>query len=113
MSEQLKQYHYMKSNFDKFVNTVTPSDLAGAANVSITRAHVLRAFNLPTSWGDDCMEVLALTSMYGRAGKRYEDSNVMAMLDEVPPISTGLQLQRFLALLRAIHSKWTIEHPDY
>ncbi|CCL99872.1 uncharacterized protein FIBRA_01897 [Fibroporia radiculosa] len=113
MSEQLRQYRYMKSNFDQYVNTHTPPDLANAPNVTITRAQVLRAFNLPTTWGDDCMEILALTNLYGPVGKRYVDPRVVAMLDETPPISTGMQVKKYLALLREIHSRWTIDHPDF
>lgn len=72
----------------------------------------MRAFNLPLSWGEDGLETLALTAMYGPGGKRCEDPRVLTMLEEVPPISTGMQVKKYLALLREIHSRWTIDHPE-
>jgi len=72
----------------------------------------LRAFNLPPSWGDECKEVLAFTAMYGRGGRRCEDPRVVAMFDEPPPISTAMQVQRYLTLLREIHGRWSVEHPE-
>lgn len=71
----------------------------------------MRAFNLPVTWGEDGVETLELTSMYGPKGKRCEDPRVVAMMDEMPPISTKMQGQKYLTLLREIHSRWTIEHP--
>ncbi|KAH9929295.1 hypothetical protein B0H21DRAFT_694673 [Amylocystis lapponica] len=111
MASQLEQYQYIKGMFSRFTSLRTPPDLKGAPGVIITQAHVLRAFNLPVTWGDECKEVLALTGMYGRAGRRYEDPRVVAMLDEAPPISTGMQVKRYLTLLREIHGRWTVEHP--
>lgn len=40
MSEQLQQYEYMKRNFDKYVNTFTPSNLPSAPHERITRVSV-------------------------------------------------------------------------
>ncbi|KAL6307872.1 hypothetical protein BKA93DRAFT_815593 [Sparassis latifolia] len=113
MSELLEQYRYMKRMFDRFVSQYTPSDLKDAPSVQITRAQVLKAYNLPTSWGDNCMEVLSLVALYGPNGKRYEDRRVVDMFDEVPPVTTKLQLEKFLALLRECHSRWTIDHPEF
>lgn len=73
----------------------------------------MKAFNQPMSWLEEGSEVLALTGMYGPNGKRREDPRVGAMLEEVPPTTTGIQLKKFLALLREIHSRWTIENPGF
>lgn len=113
MAQQLEQYRYVKSKFDEYVGTKTPGDLAGAAGVTITKAQVMKAFNLPVTWAEEGLEALALTGMYGPSGKRFEDARVVAMLDEVPPTTTGIQLKKYLVLLREIHSRWTIEHPDF
>ncbi|KAI0930659.1 hypothetical protein AcV5_007317 [Taiwanofungus camphoratus] len=112
MSEQLEQYRYVKSKFDEYTQRCTPTDLEGAPSVKINRTQVMRAFNLPLSWGEDGLETLALTAMYGPGGKRCEDPRVLTMLEEVPPISTGMQVKKYLALLREIHSRWTIDHPE-
>lgn len=73
----------------------------------------MKAFNQPMSWLEEGSEVLALTGMYGPNGKRREDPRVGAMLEEVPPTTTGIQVKKFLALLREIHSRWTIDNPDF
>ncbi|PCH43535.1 hypothetical protein WOLCODRAFT_144561 [Wolfiporia cocos MD-104 SS10] len=107
ISQQLEQYRYVQSKFDQYERSQTPPDLAGAPTVTITRAHVLKAFNLTASWGDECTEVLALTALYGPGGV-HEEARVVAMLDQKPPISTGMQVKKYLALLREVNAKWTI-----
>ncbi|KAH9832317.1 uncharacterized protein C8Q71DRAFT_798740 [Rhodofomes roseus] len=111
MSQQLDQYRYVTGKFDEYVGMKTSADVAGAAGVTINKTQVMKAFNLPVSWAEEGLEALALTGMYGPGGSRSEDAKVVAMLDEVPPTTTGIQLKKFLSLLREIHSRWTIEHP--
>lgn len=81
--------------------------------INVSQNHVLRAFNLPSTWGDECMEILGLVSMYGPTGKRCQDPRVTNVLDETPPISTGMQVKKLLSLLRDIHSRWMIDHPEF
>ncbi|KAI9059141.1 hypothetical protein FKP32DRAFT_1580421 [Trametes sanguinea] len=112
MSEQLEQYKYVQRVIDRFEKSMTPPDLEGAGSVEITKAQVMRAFNLPLSWGEDCTETLVMTTLYGPGGTRCEDPRVCAMLEETPPISTGMQARKYLTLLREVHGQWTIAHPD-
>ncbi|OSC99363.1 hypothetical protein PYCCODRAFT_1373196 [Trametes coccinea BRFM310] len=112
MSEQLEQYKYVQRVMDRFEKSMTPPDLEGAGGVEITKAQVMRAFNLPLSWGEDCTETLVMTTLYGPGGTRCEDPRVCAMLEETPPISTGMQARKYLTLLREVHGQWTIAHPD-
>ncbi|KZT08504.1 uncharacterized protein LAESUDRAFT_724010 [Laetiporus sulphureus 93-53] len=112
MSQQMQQYEYVKSMFDKYVSKYTPADLKGAPGVQITKSHVMRAFNLPDKWGEEGMEMLTLTALYGPGGKCCEDANVIAMMEERHPIATKMQVEKFLKLLRETHSRWTLEHPD-
>ena len=71
----------------------------------------MRAFNLQTSWGDDYSEMLRLTSYYGPEAKRLKDPEVVDMLLEVPPITTGMQAKKYLTLLREVHNRWIADHP--
>ncbi|KAI8994062.1 hypothetical protein BD414DRAFT_411601 [Trametes punicea] len=112
MSEQLEQYKYVQRVIDRYEGTMTPVDLEGAGGVTITKAMVMRAFNLPLSWGEDCTETLVMTTMYGPGGTRCEDPRVCAMLEEAPAITTGIQAKKYLTLLREVHGQWTIAHPD-
>ncbi|KAI0360855.1 hypothetical protein OH77DRAFT_1392628, partial [Trametes cingulata] len=112
MAEQLEQYKYVQRVIDRYVGSTTPVDLEGAGGVVITKAQVMRAFNLSLSWGDDCTETLVLTTLYGPGGTRCEDARVCAMLEETPPITTGMQAKKYLTLLREVHGQWTIAHPD-
>ncbi|KAI0768810.1 hypothetical protein BD413DRAFT_478881 [Trametes elegans] len=112
MAEQLEQYKYVQGVIQRYENTTTPVDLEGAGGVTITKAQVMRAFNLSLRWGDDCTETLVMTTLYGPNGTRCEDARVCAMLQETPPITTGMQAKKYLALLREVHGQWTIAHPD-
>ncbi|OCH88281.1 hypothetical protein OBBRIDRAFT_836733 [Obba rivulosa] len=108
----LEQYRYVESKFKQYISTFTPEDLPGAPNVMITKSHILTALGLKASWSDNCEEVMKLNTLYGAGGQRYEDPRVVAMLEETPPISTGMQVNKFLSLLREIHNRWTAEHPS-
>ncbi|KAI0824033.1 hypothetical protein BC628DRAFT_1283075, partial [Trametes gibbosa] len=116
ISEQLEQYKYVQRVFDRYVGTTTPADLEGAGSVTITKARpslpyslrVLRAFNLPVSWGDECTETLVLTTLYGPGGTRCDDARVRDMMDAEAPVTTTIHARRFLTLLREIHGQWTI-----
>ncbi|KAI0666636.1 hypothetical protein C8Q78DRAFT_983780 [Trametes maxima] len=112
MTQQLEQYKYVQRIMDRYVGTTTPVDLEGAGGVTITKAQVMRAFNLSLAWGEDCTETLVMTTLYGPDGTRCADTRVCAMLDEEPPISTGIQAKKYLALLREVHGQWTIAHAD-
>ncbi|KAH9851395.1 hypothetical protein C2E23DRAFT_732894 [Lenzites betulinus] len=112
ISEQLEQYKYVQRIFDRYVGTSTPVDLQGAGGVVINRVQVLRAFNLPASWGEECTETLVLTTLYGPGGTRCDDPRVRDMMDAEAPVTTTIHARRFLTLLREIHGQWTIAHPD-
>ena len=76
------------------------------------QAHVVRAFNMPVVWGDECTEVLTLSRYYGPKGQRVEDPRAVAMYDESAAISTVMQTRRYLSLLREIHNQWVTDHPE-
>ncbi|KAI0744960.1 hypothetical protein C8Q76DRAFT_764407 [Earliella scabrosa] len=109
--EQLEQYRYVQGIFDRFVGSATPPDLEGAGAVAITRAQVMRAFNLPVEWGEQCTETLVLTGLYGPGGTRGEEGRVVRMLDEPPAITTKITTERYLKLLREVHGQWTVNNP--
>ncbi|KAI0743361.1 hypothetical protein C8Q80DRAFT_1106441 [Daedaleopsis nitida] len=110
VSEQLAQYRYVQGIFDRFVNASTPPDLEGAGGVVITKTQVMRAFNLPLSWGEQCTETIVLTTLYGPGGTRCEDPRVVRMMDEPPAITTKITTDRYLAVLREVHGQWTINN---
>ncbi|THG98658.1 hypothetical protein EW026_g3551 [Hermanssonia centrifuga] len=109
--KQLAHFRYMQDKFNQYVSKPAPSHLKLAANVPITKAQFLLAFNLPLAWGDDCTDALELTGLYGFGGSRCEDPEAIAMLNEVPPITTTIQVGRYLKRLRALHQQWTENHP--
>ncbi|KAI0790851.1 hypothetical protein C8Q75DRAFT_716645 [Abortiporus biennis] len=106
------QYKYVQDIFDRFMGKNTPEDLEGAGGVVITKAQVMKAFNLSLEWGKDCTETIVLTNMYGPNGKRCQDARIVQMLDEMPPISTGMHAKKYLGILREINSRWMIEHAN-
>lgn len=69
-------------------------------------------FGQPLAWGDSCTETLVLTELYGPGGSRLEDPRVVAMIDEPPAVSTGMQAREYLKLLRQIDQQWDIDHDD-
>ncbi|EJF60389.1 hypothetical protein DICSQDRAFT_62806 [Dichomitus squalens LYAD-421 SS1] len=108
MREQLEQYRYVRSVQTRFVGSATPADLQGAGGVTINKQQVIKAFNLKQEWGEECEEVLELVGMYGEGGTRGADGRVMGMLDEKPPVTTGMQVKKFLKVLREVHAQWTM-----
>lgn len=64
-------------------------------------------FGQPLSWGETCTETLRLTELYGPGGSRLEDPNVVGMIDQQPPVSTGMQVREYLKLLRQIDHQWS------
>ena len=112
MRETLPHYKYVQRVFDRFINHATPADLQGAGGVIITKAQVMRAFNLPLAWGDRCTETLVLTTLYGPEGTRGEDPRVLQMLDEKPAITPKMTAEKYLTLLREVHGQWTISNPN-
>lgn len=109
--EQLEQYRYVQRILDRFTNTSTPADLEGAGGVTITKAQVMRAFNLPLAWGEQCTETLLLTGMYGPNGARDENERVVRMLDEPPAITTKITTERYLNVLKEVHQQWMMKSP--
>ena len=71
----------------------------------------MRAFGLPASKAEECREVLRLSDLYGPGGTRTRDAEAEKLFHETPPISTNLQIGRYLDVLRKVHSRWTTEHP--
>ncbi|RPD54047.1 hypothetical protein L227DRAFT_589096 [Lentinus tigrinus ALCF2SS1-6] len=112
MREMLPHYKYVQRVIDRFERQPTPADLQGAGGVLITKAQVMRAFNLPLAWGDRCTETLVLTTMYGPGGTRGEDPRVVQMLDEKPAITPKMTVEKYLTLLREVHGQWTINNPN-
>ncbi|KAI0692357.1 hypothetical protein C8T65DRAFT_77245 [Cerioporus squamosus] len=108
--EQLWQYRYVQSVLNRFVGQTTPPDLEfeGRNAVSITKIQVMRAFNLPLSWEEQCAEVLALTALYGPGGARGESPRVVKALDEPPAVTSKFTTERYLRLLREVHRRWTM-----
>lgn len=72
----------------------------------------MRAFGLLPARADECKEVLHLTSLYGPNGTVREDPEGMRLFHEPPPISTHLQLVRYLERLRAVHSQTTAQQSE-
>ena len=108
MREQLQQYAYVRGVQARFAGTATPADLQGAGGVIISRQQVIKAFNLKREWGEECEEVTELVGMYGEGGSRGADPRVVGMLDEMPAVTTGMQVKRFLKVLREVHAQWTM-----
>ncbi|TCD71662.1 hypothetical protein EIP91_007409 [Steccherinum ochraceum] len=91
------QYTYVQSKLDQWVGKRVA--VAGGEAV-VTKMHVLNAFNMKQVWGEECSEILHLTSLYGPRGKRTEDPQVVRMMHEAPPVTTGMHAKRFLVLLK-------------
>ncbi|TFK81499.1 hypothetical protein K466DRAFT_568987 [Polyporus arcularius HHB13444] len=108
--EQLWQYHYVQGVLNRFVGQITPPDLPfeGTKAISITKTQVMRAFNLPLSWAEQCAEVLALTALYGPGGARGESPRVVKALDDPPAVTSKFTTERYLKLLREVHRRWTM-----
>ncbi|KAI1791344.1 hypothetical protein LXA43DRAFT_889499 [Ganoderma leucocontextum] len=109
MRAQLAQYRYVAGVVTRFAGTTTPADLQGAGGVCVSQGQVVKAFNLKREWWDECEEILELAGMYGEGGTRGGDGRVVGMLDEVHPIATGMQVKRFLKVLREVHAQWTMK----
>lgn len=67
---------------------------------------------MPPLWGDECTEVLTLSKYYGPKGQRHEDPRAVTMFEEPAPVSTTIQMRRYLSLLREIHNQWVTDHPE-
>jgi len=67
---------------------------------------VLRALDLDSAWDEECHETLTLLSWYGLDGTRYEDSRVVAMIENnsASEPDSMANLQR---LLRFIDTTYT------
>ena len=76
------------------------------------QTHVLSAFNMKPAWGEEYSEILHLISLYGPRGDRYEDPEVVRMMNEQPPVTTGMCAKQFWGLLKEVHGKWGAEHPS-
>ena len=62
------------------------------------------------TWGEECSDILYLTGLYGPQGERYEDPQVVKMMHDTPPVTTGMYAKQYLAMLRDIHARWDSEH---
>lgn len=63
------------------------------------------------TWGEECSDVLHLTSFYGPGGKHYEDGQIVNMMNAMPPVTTGMYAKQFLASLQEINARSGAEHP--
>lgn len=60
-------------------------------------------------------ETIALLTLYGRDGRRYEDTNIVALVNDSradPSPSTVNPLKTFLGTLREVDAKWLTTHPN-
>jgi len=107
------QYTYVQSKVERYVGMRVPmgSQPEAAVGVMIAKVHVLKAFNMTSAWGEDCSDILHLTSLYGPRGRHCEDPQVVKMMNDMPPVTTGMYAKQYLAFLRDIHARWEAEHP--
>lgn len=110
--EQLEQFRYVEATLRRFVGQTTPANLvfvgSKAVTPIITKAHVMRAFNLPLSWEEKCAQVLALTALYGPSGTRGENPRVVRALDDPPAVTSKFTTERYRRILKEVHRRWTI-----
>ena len=109
--EQLEQFRYVEATLHHFVGQTTPRNLvfvgSKAVTATITKTHVMRAFNLPLSWEEKCAQILALTALYGPSGTRGENPRVVRALDEPPAVTSKFTTERYLRILKEVHRCWT------
>lgn len=65
--------------------------------------HVMGVFNLAEAWADMAQEALQLFALYGPGGSEFEDRRIIDMMDEVPPITVGMQVKKFMDRLHQLH----------
>lgn len=60
-------------------------------------------------------ETIALLALYGKDGRRYEDADIVALVNDcqaAPSPSTVNPLKPFLGALREVDAKWLTVHPN-
>ncbi|KAI0344583.1 hypothetical protein BDW22DRAFT_1061834 [Trametopsis cervina] len=113
VSQQMKHLQYVQSKLDLFVGKPVPEGISGSSGKTITKAQVAKAFyQSDATWADECTEALRLSRLYGPGGQRGADSQAVALFTEPAPISTKIQMGRYLDLLKKIDFAWTSEHPE-
>lgn len=78
--------------------------------VLLVQEQVVKEFGVTMSRADNYMEALALTVFYGPQGSRGEVERVVKMYHEPCPVASNIQLGRYLALLREVHTTREAEH---
>lgn len=67
---------------------------------------------MEAKYSSACTETLTLLALYGPQGQHYEDSRIVAMVnDNSDPERNAQPIKRMLRLLREIDERWKEEHP--
>ena len=60
------------------------------------------------SWADEALDTMRLLELYGKAGRRYEDSQVCDLLDDDKMV-TGQPHIHLLNLLKRCDEDWLVD----
>ena len=60
-------------------------------------------------------EIIALLALYGKGGRHYEDTNIIAVVNDsqdAPSPSTTNPIKNLLGALREVDAKWLTSHSN-
>lgn len=109
VSEVLKHYRFVQRMMDEWVEKKAPFR---TSHHVVEASHITRALHIDDpNYSSACTETLALLALYGPQGQRYEDSRIVAMVNDTSdPEYNAKPIKRMLHLLREIDERWK-EHP--
>jgi len=103
-SDVLKQYQFVQRMTNEWVGKRSPFK----SHHIIEASHIIRALRIDDlKFSSACTETLALFALYGPGGTRYEDSRIVAMVNDMSiPEYNAKPIKRMLHLLRDIDESW-------
>ena len=68
------------------------------------QSHICEAMEIEERWADEALDTLRLLELYGKDGRRYEDSRVYDLMDDKSVV--GQPRIRLLKLLKKCNIDW-------
>lgn len=103
IAEQVEHWRFVKHTLERFVGK--PLSANGHAEL-VTEDQVKTALGIKGNRAEEYIEALSLTAFYGPKGSRMEDEEVVKLYHEPCPVSSSLQLSRYLGVLRKAQERW-------
>ncbi|KAF5317211.1 hypothetical protein D9611_003983 [Ephemerocybe angulata] len=111
-ANMVSMYQFVQDLIDKYVGLPVP--FSSTSDHIMKTNHIIKVLMVEDEDGryaSNCEETLKLLRLYGKGGSRYEDPEVLKLLEETEVAYNSKPIKRLLHMLQNVDQRWKAEHP--